>query len=180
MKDVKLRRYYLPNSDPLEGWAIIVLGSDGFFSAVSDYGNYAFLWTHHGCDDFREFLLRAERDWDYFLRKLSPEQTYDGEKTVRAIRREILEARRNGRISKRMARLEWDLLEECEAGLEYETGFAHWYGQTDLDDEAFGLRRVSHDSNAIAFVRKTMPRLAEVLRAELEAERAAAAAGAAS
>ena len=30
---VTLRRYYLP-SEKYEGWALIVIGSDGFFSAV--------------------------------------------------------------------------------------------------------------------------------------------------
>ena len=175
MSTVTLRRYHLPNSAPLEGWAIIVLGSDGFFSAVSDYGDYAYLWRHHGCADFREFLLRAERDWDYFLGKLSPAKTYDGEETVRAIKRSILDARRSRRMSKSTAWREWELIEEHEVE-EYEAGFTRWYDETDLGD-AHELRRTSHDSDAVAFVRKTMVRLAEVLRTELEAERAAAAAG---
>ena len=28
--------------------ATIVIGDDGYFSTVSDYGNYAFYWSHAG------------------------------------------------------------------------------------------------------------------------------------
>lgn len=62
MSNATLRRYALPSVKG-EGWAIIVIGSDGYFSTVSDWGNYAYLWTHPGCE-FRHFL--AGLDADYF------------------------------------------------------------------------------------------------------------------
>lgn len=73
--EVKLRRYKIPSVKG-EGWAVVVIGSDGYFSAVSDCGNYAHLWSHHGCADFRQFLIRAVEDWEYFARKLSNEHDF--------------------------------------------------------------------------------------------------------
>ena len=81
MSDVILRRYHF-SSIQGEGWATFVIGSDGYFSAVSDYGNYSYYWPHHGCTDFRQFLVRAPRDWDYFAKKLNPMRGYAVNKTV--------------------------------------------------------------------------------------------------
>ena len=63
---VELHRYALPSVKG-EGWAIVVLGSDGYFSAVSDWGNYAYIWTHPGCE-FRRFLVGC--DAHYFWTKI--------------------------------------------------------------------------------------------------------------
>ena len=88
----QLWRYTIPSVNN-EGWAIFVIGSDGYFSAVSDYGNYAHIWRCIGCKDFREFLLNAERDCSYFAAKLAPEKVYDGEQTAENIRYAILQMR---------------------------------------------------------------------------------------
>jgi hypothetical protein len=120
---IKLWRYHLPNING-EGWAIIVIGSDGFFSAVSDYGNYGYFWSHHGCADIREFFLRAAVEWDYFRRKLSPEEDYDSEKTYQNIRSCILDGRRGGG---RRAREEWDRLHESDVPNGDIIAFHDWY-----------------------------------------------------
>lgn len=46
-----------------EGWGTFILRSDGYFSAVTDFGNFAYRWIHHGHEDFRSFWL--ENRWDY-------------------------------------------------------------------------------------------------------------------
>lgn len=52
-----------------EAWGTFILRSDGYFSAVTDFGNYAHRWYHHGRDDFREFVLGVGPD--YVVSKLT-------------------------------------------------------------------------------------------------------------
>ena len=82
-----LKSYYIPNDRSAEGYAYIVIDTDaGFFSTVSDWGNYAYRWSHPGCE-FRKFLVGLEPD--YLLRKLMsgrPDmQEYDDKRTMRSI-----------------------------------------------------------------------------------------------
>lgn len=167
---VVLRRYRLPSTKSGEGWAIIVLGSDGFFSAVSDFDNYAFLWSAHGQPDFRLFLLEAETDDDYFIRKLSPGKVYDGDESEKNIRRAIVGARRDGLIRKEAARRTWRELSDYN--FHFEAEFYRWYYDdmvvTALEPESLMATRQPH--MVTRFVRETMPRLCVLLRAELEAE----------
>jgi len=166
---VAIHRYALP-SIKREGWAIITLSTDGMFSAVSDYGDYAHLWTHHGMKDFREFFTRPEDDWDYIVNKLSHgRKVYDGRETVLAIKRDILSSRRDGSLDRDEAREEWDLLEEHRSEIEsHQIGFHEWCKETNLD--TYEMSCWSYEGDLVAFGKKVLPRLAEAIRAELEAE----------
>ena len=163
---MKLWRYTLPNENH-EGWAIFVIGADGYFSAVSDYGNYAYIWRDTGCSDFREFLLRADRDWDYFASKLAPEKVYDGEQSAENVRKAILQMRRDGRLSFERAKEEWALFNRSEFGQEF--SFFAWYQETGLDD-AGEYASFKTRGEAVAFVNKCMVRLIPLLKADLEKE----------
>jgi len=169
---VKLWRYWLPNQNH-QGWAEIVICSTGFFGVVSDFGNYSYLWTHHGYDDVRKFFLRAERDWDYFARKLGGEHAtvYDGQRTARGIRDFILEQRRSGELTAERAREEWELIDsDLEDNM---SGFDAWYRSTKFEDVCeFHRTRITPQLEA--FCKVTMARLADVIRSELEKEAAAA------
>lgn len=173
MADVTCWRYYLP-SQKGEGFAEIVLCSSGFFGAVSDYGNYSFAWRHFGEGDFRAFV--AGLGWDYLAGKLGPcsghQDQADYERTVKVIREHILEHRREGYYSKDMARAEWEAVELLD-GEATEVGIHEWMEATRIED-ACELISYGPSVHLRAFCRQTMPRLAELLRAELEAERAAA------
>ena len=173
---VKTWRYALP-SERGEGWAEIVICSSGFFGAVSDYGNYAFAWRHTGCDDVREFFLRARRDWDYFAHKLGGEhsEVYDSEATVKRIKEHIVANRRSRRWSSKQAREEFDLIDECE-DLDSVIGFSRWYDQTPVED-AWEMRCSRVNRQLEAFCKSTMARLADAIAAELESERKAVANG---
>src|SRR4051812_42726931 len=101
MNDVTLRRYSLP-SEKGEGWAIVVLGSDGFFSAVSDWGNYAYIWTNPGCE-FRKFLTQV--DASYFWSKITSGRTtrvFDPEETEKNIDKALWDMMGEGEIDKVM------------------------------------------------------------------------------
>lgn len=169
MQQPTLWRYSI-DSVGLEGWAIFVLGSDGYFSAVSDYGNYAFMWGAHGCKDFREFLSRIDDDADYFVRKLSPGEVFDGEATEKEIRRHILNERRNRRISKKEAAEEWKLIDGYIIDSELE--FRDWSDETRLED-VWELPRHSHPWDVRNFVAKCMTRLVPLLKADLDRGHAA-------
>lgn len=169
----KLWHYRLPSING-EGWAEIVLSSDGFFAAVSDWGNYAFIWRNPGVDDFRKFFLRVPENWDYFAGKLAPEDTrgkeYDGEATLRAVKDEILEARKSGAWDAVHAREEWTLLSEYE-DLAERGDFDDWSRQTTID-RPWEYGRMRWDHHLKTFCTVTLARLAETIRAELAREAA--------
>lgn len=167
MIEPTLWRYSIPNQNN-EGWAIFVIGSDGYFSAVSDYGNYAYIWRCTGRDDFREFLLSAERDWDYFARKLAPERVYDEESTANSIRKAILEQRADKHLTKEVAREEWELF--SRSSFESEFDFHEWLLNTELEDAGW-LACYETNGDAVQFVRNCMVRLIPLLKADLEKEK---------
>lgn len=169
MSDIKIWRYSIPPSDSIEGWGIFLIDSTGMFAAVTDYGNYAYKWTHHGEKDFRQFIVTAYKSHDYILGKLASE-VYSGKKTVEGIKEHILEYRRDGSFTKEFARREWDLINEIE-DMNSEHGFNEWYENTAIND-ASEFYETNWTPQAKAFAEKLMPRLAAVLREELQKEAA--------
>jgi hypothetical protein len=146
------------------GWAIFVLGSDGFFAAVSDYGNYAFRWTAMGCD-WRSFFARCDRSPDYYMSKLGQGATeYDGERTLANVKRRILSLRRDRSIDAERAREEWDLLEN-HSDLFAREDYAFWWQETTLDD-VHELAVYDYPPMLRAFCEKALPHLATMLKTE--------------
>ena len=104
-------------------WAIITLDPRGIFQAVSDYGTYSYAgWGDHGCKSFKHFLVRL-KEADYFIGKVCGHdsgrsgpgragQVFSFERTVKDIRRDLCERRRDDRLSKASARACWDEIEE--------------------------------------------------------------------
>jgi len=177
-RDVRFWRYLVPcePEDKFSGWAVVFMDSTGTFSTVGDYGNWGHKWPLQGFspkdepEDFRAFIVRC--DGDYVLRKLSHEKIYDADATVREIKRHIVECRRHGSWSKDRARTEWDLLSRCE-NLWSDHDFGNWYEATTIDD-AHEFRCTRPPIGVVAFIERTLPRLKEMLRAELAAEGKAA------
>lgn len=170
-----LRRYMVKSAERPFGWAIVVIDSDGYFSTVSDYGNYSYGWWHHGRGDFREFLIDLEKDPGYAYGKLHHgKDPYDGGETLKAVKQYIKNARRGlaGYITRAHAREEWDRLEEHE-NLDNELAFHDWVRATDISD-AWEFHSTSPEPQCWAFCTRVLPLLAEMLRAELQSEREAA------
>lgn len=172
MSNIQLWRYSLPSVNH-SGWAIFVLGSDGYFSAVSDFGNYAFLWRAHGCSDFREFLLRAERDSDYFIGKLSPGEVYDGDETMKEIKKGLQEALESKEITREAMEQELRTIEDEYCIESDEEAFNVWASETKLLDPhtVYGFRCERHPSDVQRFVKEAMVRLQPLLVADLEKEK---------
>lgn len=169
MKEIKFWRYYVPNIDG-EGWGIFLLDSTGMFAAVTDYGNCAYRWTHHGEEDFRKFLQSGS--WGYYLSKLFPhEYEYDQDGTLEAIKQRILRRRFERYMDEDQAREEWDLLEKYD-NLYSSADFTRWYDETSLVD-AEEYYRQDYSASAKAFCYKLLPRLSEMIEKELESEKTA-------
>ena len=165
---VKLWRYRVPSING-EGYATVVLGSDGYFSAVSDWGNYAFRWTATGCADFRDFVMRALVSPAYWINKLGGPDIFDGEATEAEVKAWVADLDHFASAQQRDVELE--LLETSDFScLE---GFHRWQERTGIDD-SWEFHHEKTDPQATAFVTRAMPRICALIEAELAAERAPA------
>lgn len=161
------------------GWlADVILRADGFFATVSDWGSYAYRWTHPGMP-FREFVAGLARPHDsYLCSKLERRDWFDGTQTLKNITGHICEYRRDGSMTKEEAAKEWDLLVDIIGdGLHVDLRneemdlhqFHQWYSQTSID-AAHEFGRYDFRPDVRAFCAEVMPRLAALIRAELAAE----------
>jgi hypothetical protein len=164
---IRMWRYYLPNVNG-EGWAEIILCSSGFFGAVSDYGDYAFAWRRpaRGDECIRRFMLDIGPD--YVRGKIAPREEYDGARSVRAVRKCILDERRRERMTREEALREWWLIGQ-HGDLNRSEHFALWCQETQIAD-AYELARHAPDQDAAAFCENVLPRLKDAIRSEIAAE----------
>lgn len=165
---VKHWRYFLPSVNG-EGYAIIFIDSTGVFSAVSDFGNYGYIWGNTGDRSIREFLLESEKDWHYFAKKLDPKDIVDWDGTVKRIKEHIADQKREGRYDEDFVASELQLLEDSNISDEF--SFHAWYNETKIHD-AHELQRRRLSYQVEMFVKKTMKRLCEILKKELADESA--------
>ena len=148
-----------------EGWGIFVIDSEGFFSVVSDYGNYAFLWTHPG-KPFEQFLMGLSKD--YLAGKLSQSgggpagrTEFKGEETLRRVKECLLTCRRKEAISRKDARDEWDLL-KANNNFCHKDDFEEWLKETSLD-WPWDFASYGYPSEIEAFCDRLYPRFVEAL-----------------
>lgn len=148
---LRIRRYGL-------GWADIYIGSNGQFSALSDYGNYGYIWGHVGGREedpylqrFAKFLCGVEDSPDYYMNKLCSKMVFDAESTVNSVQQTILELRREGSLDKRSARSEWDRLDPVED----EFTWYEFMQETEIPD-LWEASRQKFDGQIVAFVEEIM------------------------
>ena len=158
-------RYSLPNDKPMEGWAVILMDDTGMFMAVSDFGDYCYKWTHHGMDDFRKFMLKIEAG--YFCGKVSSRTEFQADRTKKAALKFLLELRRDNCWTKDEARKEWDMIQTVDFDNEEERN--EWVRNSDMD-EAYEFFEMDYPSDVKYFAQRILPRLAEVIKAQLEEE----------
>ncbi|NOK32374.1 hypothetical protein HMI49_04055 [Corallococcus exercitus] len=162
--------------------ADVILRSDGYFSTVSDWGNYAFRWTAPG-REFRAFVAHLAGQDDYVCSKLSQRTWFDGAATLKSIREHILTSRRDGSWTKEHAAKEWQALAEalgrwsgrearsCDSMDLYE--YFRWHDGTSIDD-ASELASYNYEPDVRGFCENVMPALATAIRAQLQGEAATA------
>ncbi len=171
---MKVHQYSLPSIKG-DGWAEIMIREDGFFAAVSDYGDYAFFWKHHGKDDVRKFFIGkgGERNWEYCAGKfhLGRQKEYDGEETLRNARAVIAETID---LSDEQREAEEEMLEEYEL-LRCDADFHRWRECSDSllsVEDRYGCWAERYPSDLQAFCKKTLARLSKAIEAELKGEAA--------
>jgi hypothetical protein len=165
MSDVKLYRYAIPHVKH-EGWAEVVIGSNGYFSTVSDYGDYAFRWTHFGERDFREFFIHLNAD--YVHHKLDPSTVFDVDSSVANARYAICLARRlqvkGYEIDADAARRAYDEAAHINDEIELHEWFKDWGSYI---DDPCSISCYMPPAQILAFVEKTLPRIQQAIREEL-------------
>jgi hypothetical protein len=135
---------------------------------VSDYGNYAYRWNARGLGgnrDIREFVVNCDNG--YLMSKLAPRDEYDGRKTLKAVRRYILDKRKDGSLDAADAREEWDLLRH--SGLDSDYDFARWLDKTKICD-AYEMACYTPSAQVLAFFERAWPRLKALIEADLGKE----------
>lgn len=66
-------------------WAIIMVDErGGLLNIQSDYGNYGYHWSNHGCKTFKHFLIKI--DTSYLINKIAPDQDFDAIATLKQFR----------------------------------------------------------------------------------------------
>lgn len=164
-EETKCWRYYMPCQQG-EGWAVVFLDSMGVLSTVSDWGNWGYRWSNWGHEDFRSFVLSLRAD--YLTEKFAPGRVFSGSKTAEAVRRHIVENRKDRTFSKEQAQEEWDLIEEYTP-FNDAADFDDWIGRTKLEEPWFFATLANHPM-AESFCARVLPRLKDAIRAELAAE----------
>lgn len=172
MSNLQFWKYYIPPLEGIGGWGIFLLDSTGYFSCVTDYGNYAFKWSHHGVSDFREFFTNDS--FEYYVDKLyligaQGKLEFHPDKTIAHIKQSIAEARYYEHMDKKTARIEWDLLDEIDWSMG-EISQWEWLNKTDLVD-ASELFIYDYPPRVKGLRDKLFPRFTKALKEELETER---------
>jgi len=170
LTDKKTYRYiYKGEQGGPFGWFIIVIDETGYFSAVSDYGNYAYRWTAFS-GDFRKFLCGC--DAGYLISKLNPRRIADWEQTYKNVEQHICEERRGGFYSKEKARHLMSLAKDKikkQSDFDFQD-FLEEVGQEDCGTDWYEFYAQRPEPSVEGFARRLFPKLVEMMRSELEAE----------
>lgn len=169
-KSTKETRRYDVRSEEGRWLGTFIVTHDGLVCCNTDYGSYSYWWHAFG-DDIIAFLLQINTG--YLLSKVSPRDEYDGDETEKAIKRLIIQARRDGDLSREDAREEWDLIGDTD--LERSEGFALWLRDTRLDSkhgfsDLWELARRGVNRQAAMFAERVWPRFCQMLRDEIQKE----------
>lgn len=160
-------RYSVPSVDG-EGWGVFLLDRSGIFTAVTDFGNFAYWFSLRENESVEEFLLSTRPD--QILCKIANEDVVDIEETIKYIKENLLYDRREGRFTEADARAEWKLIEELQVDLdEYsnDVAFQYWYDKTKIQFDD-GFYQYKYPSAAVRFSNETFVRLQEKLKSELK------------
>lgn len=91
-------------------WAVVCISKTGLFMVESSYGNYAHWWSNHGRETFKHFILELERDPHYVMSKFGRRDSFELEPTIKEMKRQLLEYRRQGNWTKEDTRYAYDTI----------------------------------------------------------------------
>ncbi|SFM09643.1 hypothetical protein [Pelosinus propionicus] len=159
------------------GWATFTIDENGgLFNCQSDYGDYSYSWPRHGRKTFKHFLIEITRDYHYLLNKISDTTYFNFDKTISEWKKLIIEWRKDNGINKKQAREAFDDIVNIDDG-----SADYVYMQLTESDM---IREICPDAwevfdcvkefpaAAMAFATEVMPMFSEILKQEIEVERA--------
>ena len=94
-------------------WAIFFVDSErGALSVQSGYGDYSYMWGNHGRESFKHFILELDKDHQYIMGKFSMGNKngdwFDYPASVKRLKEQITEARREKYVTPNVARRAWN------------------------------------------------------------------------
>jgi hypothetical protein len=151
-------------------WAFVYIDeTTGVFACYSSFGSYNYCWTHIGTRTLKEFLL--DLDFDYFMGKtrgLAYKQ-FSADATLTGIKEYIIEGRRDGWISKEVARTAWEEAVDLQSSHDF---FGEFCASKVLmgiyGGDYCGVAREALTGNAKGFWEKIWPALLIQLRDALK------------
>lgn len=174
------------DNPPQPGYSRTSMYYCGEITIQSSFGTWGYIWTACAVP-FKQFLLGAE--FDYVFTKFMGHKLdrFDGEASVREVRKWITTDRRMGGMSKAEAREAWEAVDDAESQMECSE---HDYGAAMMDvARTLGNRHPMHnnfadpcgwprctryDAQAASFWKQIWPLFCNALRAELQAASAEA------
>lgn len=178
-------------ADQAFGWALATINdTTGELTIQSDWGDWTYRWSPHhtGCPTFSHFIGERTR-WDeqglpagryYLADKLTSSdrhkrEQFSPQKTVAALREEIIEKRRAGEIGRVLARRLWDALGEIEHENDVRDFVDGFYNHTEQRERelvwkyAIEFEKLRHEPTYGYLVLRDaiLPALIEAVRARL-------------
>lgn len=177
-------------------WANISISSDGMFNAQTDCGDFNYYWGSFG-DCFKKFLVDiCSKDSSYLYSKIHSHERdgrIDVEKTITNMKKRVIESRKEAGLrllgkddlTEEDARYLWDELESIqnshgEISVDAFSSLYYYELPKEERDKVFhdedlwygDLLVTTPDREAKTFCEVVAPMFAEILKAELEKEKA--------
>lgn len=155
-----------------EGWAYISITDYGTFSAITDWGNYTYLWSIERGGDFRQFLVKMDPAQAQYKLSQGRGMVYDAKTTYAMCRDYLMDLG-----AKNVFDTDWveDALVELEA-VDSDMEYQFWLVDNCLElngDQHYDLSRsklMVHPQLSEGFMKNVWPQLIEGLKKELALE----------
>lgn len=167
-------RYHLRGTprgaEPRDSWSIVFVDEEGCLSIISDYGNWGHRWNMAGESKcIRRMLL--DFNSEYVYRKLSYDHAkiFSAEKTIEAVREQILYDRKARDLDRDIARTEWDAIGNVDNIIEFAEFLDTWPARH-LRYEECCMYEPHNASGLDHWCKVSFPRLQARIREQLDDE----------
>ncbi len=115
-------------------WSHITIDEEsGTFMATGSFGSFGHIWNSIGDRTLKEFLAGIDRQYFFEKTRGATAKTFDFDRSVKALKEQIIDMRRQGDLTKDEARRAWR-----EVGWLDHTSSAHHFVDQVLSEEALG------------------------------------------
>lgn len=152
----------------------------GSFSAITSFGNFAYIWSSIGTRTLKEFLQNL--GYDYFFTKTDAPRRgmrWDKDGSVKAIKETIIDRRRKAYITRDQARDAWQAVEQiaedtggqpAEEGIFATRVYDDWDISTALRNDYEGITAQVRDPQCLGFWKTLWPVFLAEVRSPLPSD----------